>query len=77
MKKHQVNKKQTGAKIYRKLKDLGITFDTLAELLNLSSSRVIYEWVNGNKLPSIEHLVTITMNLNMKLEELLVIEEIL
>lgn len=77
MNKLRVNKKQTGNKIYHALRKLGISYCTLAKILDLSSPRVVYEWVNGNKLPTIEHLITLAINLNIRLEDLLVIEEIL
>ena len=51
--KKRLNKQKTGNKIYQAIDRSGKSYDKVAEELGLLSSRVIYEWVNGNKLPSL------------------------
>ena len=48
--------------------------EPIAEELGLSSPRVIYEWTNGNKLPSLVRLVNLADLLNVQMEGLLEIE---
>ena len=47
------------------------TFEELADLLHLTSPRVIYEWVNGNKMPNIFHLCLLKELLNISIDEIL------
>lgn len=72
--KHKLNKRKSGEKIYRAIERSGFTYEEVAEELGLSSPRVIYEWTNGNKLPSLVRLVNLAALLNVQIEELLEIE---
>ena len=72
--KKKLNKRKTGEKIYRAIERSGLTYDKVAEELGLSSPRVIYEWTNGNKLPSLVRLVNLAILLNVQIEGLLEIE---
>ena len=72
--KKKLNKKKTGEKIYRSIEKSGLTYEEVAEELGLSSPRVIYEWTNGNKLPSLVRLVNLADLLNVQMEGLLEIE---
>jgi len=49
------------------------TFDEIAEMLQLKSSRVIYDWVNGIKLPGIENMYNLALIFNIKMEDCLVL----
>lgn len=51
-----------------------LTHDDLAELLQLRSPRVIYEWEAGAKIPNVENLYNLAKIFNMKMEDLLVVE---
>ena len=72
--KKRLNKRKTGDKIYRAIEKSGFTYEEVAEELGLSSPRVIYEWTNGNKLPSLVRLVNLADLLNVQIEGLLEIE---
>lgn len=72
--KKRLNKPKTGEKIYREIEKSGLTYEEVAEELGLSSPRVIYEWTNGNKLPSLVRLVNLADLLNVQIEDLLEIE---
>lgn len=72
--KKRLNKRKTGDKIYRAIEKSGFTYEEVAEELGLSSPRVIYEWTNGNKLPSLVRLVNLSALLNVQMEGLLEIE---
>ena len=72
--KKRLNKRKTGDKIYQAIEKSGLTYEAIAEELGLSSPRVIYEWTNGNKLPSLVRLVNLSALLNVQMEGLLEIE---
>jgi len=75
--KVMINKQKTGEIIRRQIQRLGVSYDDLAEKLELASARVIYEWVNGHKMPSIENLINLSIQFQSKLEDILVVEGIL
>ncbi len=72
--KKRLNKRETGNKIYRAIEKSGFTYEQVAEELGLSTPRVIYEWTNGNKLPSLIRLVNLSYLLNVHIEDLLSLE---
>ena len=72
--KKRLNKQKTGNKIYQAIERSGKRYDEVAEELGLLSSRVIYEWVNGNKLPSLTRMALLADLLGVHIEDLLVLE---
>lgn len=72
--KYKLNKRKTGGKIYQAIERSGLTYEKVAEELGLQSPRVIYEWANGNKLPSLVRLVNLSVLLGVHMEDLLVVE---
>ncbi len=70
-----LNRDKTGDRIRTLITNSDYTYDTVAELLQLNSSRVIYDWVNGFKFPKIDHLIVLSHLLNVKIEDILVINE--
>ena len=72
--KNRLNKRKTGAKIYQAIDKSALTYEKVAEELGLQSPRVIYEWTNGNKLPSLVRLVNLSVLLGVHIEDLLEIE---
>ena len=49
------------------------TYEELAYNLELNSPRVVYDWVNGIKLPSLENLINICLMFNNKVEDFIVL----
>ena len=72
--KKKLNKQKTGDKIYQAIERSGMTYEQVAEELGLLSPRVIYEWVNGNKMPTLIRIVNLAYLLQVSIEDLLVIE---
>ena len=72
--KNRLNKRKTGEKIYQAIDRSDLTYEKVAEELGLTSPRVIYEWANGNKLPSLVRLVNLSVLLGVHMEDLLVVE---
>jgi transcriptional regulator with XRE-family HTH domain len=71
MKKIRLDKKKTGENIRLAIQNRNITYERLAEILNLNSPRVIYEWVNGNKMPCLENLLNLSLLLNINIDDIL------
>ena len=71
--KLRVDKKATGLNIYRLLEYSELTREGVAEFLELTSPRVIYDWMNGIKLPSTENLLNLAKLFNVQVEDILAI----
>lgn len=71
--KLKVDKRATGLNIYRLLECSKLTREEVAEFLELTSPRVIYDWMNGIKLPSTENLINLAKLFNVQVEDILVI----
>ena len=71
--KLKVDKKATGLNIYRLLVCSALTREEVAEFLELTSPRVIYDWMNGIKLPSTENLLNLAKLFNVPVEDILAI----
>lgn len=71
--KLKVDKRATGLKIYRLLENSHLTREEIAEFLELTSPRVIYDWTNGIKLPSTENLFNLAKLFNVQVEDILAI----
>lgn len=68
--KATLDKKKTGLLIRDAIMASGITIEGISVLLELSTPRVIYEWMSGNKLPSLENLVILSLMFDVKIEDL-------
>ena len=71
--KIKLDKKQTGQRLYELIEQSNYTREDIAEFLNLTSPRVIYDWTNGLKLPSTENLVNLARLFNVRIEDILAI----
>ncbi len=71
--KLKVDKRATGLKIYTFIEKSEFTKEEIAEFLELNSPRVIYDWVNGIKLPSTENLLNLAKLFNVQVEDILAI----
>ena len=68
--KATLDKKVTGLLLRKAITDSKLTIEKISINLELSTSRVIYSWMNGEKLPNLENLVNLSLMLNTKLEDL-------
>lgn len=73
----RLDKDKTGENISRHIQRVNLTFDQLAEHLELTSPRVIYDWIDGLKCPSIERLVMLSELFQVPLEDILAKKDIL
>lgn len=70
--KKLLNKRETGERIRQAITNSHFTYEDLAFSLGLNSPRVIYDWTNGNKLPSLENLINLCLIFNNKVEDFIV-----
>lgn len=66
-----MNKKSTGENIRKLILTSNFSYEDIAEFLQLNSPRVIYEWVNGEKMPSLENFINLALIFNVKLESII------
>ena len=69
--KRLLNKKSTGENIRKLILTSNFSYEDIAEFLQLNSPRVIYEWVNGEKMPSLENFINLALIFNVKLESII------
>ncbi len=69
--KRLLNKKSTGENIRKMILTSNFSYEDIAEFLQLNSPRVIYEWVNGEKMPSLENFINLALIFNVKLESII------
>lgn len=73
MSKMILDKRQTGERLRKIIEANNFTYEMIAEKLDLTSPRVIYEWTSGKKLPCIENLLNLALILKFRLEDILVL----
>lgn len=50
----KMDKRQVGVRIWRLIDSSEMTVEQISEFLCLSSPRVIYDWMSGKKIPTLE-----------------------
>lgn len=71
--KIKLDKKRIGQRLFQLIEKSEYTREDIAEFLNLTSPRVIYDWTNGIKLPCIENLINLALLFNVRIEDILAI----
>ena len=70
-----INVAKTGERIHTLMKDRGISPNDIKRACGLTTTNVIYKWVHGKHLPSIENMVEVARLLGVTVDEILVLEE--
>ena len=71
----KIDVKRTGLHLKRMISGAGFTVAEVQNYLGLAYPQVIYRWYNGHTLPNVEHLLEISVLLNRRIEELIVLKE--
>lgn len=66
-----LNKERTGDFINSKIVELGLTKQYVADYLGLNTPRVIYEYINGFKMPSLERLILLSELFEVLIDDML------
>lgn len=71
--KSKLNKKEIGDRLYSLIENSKYTLEDIADFLELTTTRVIYDWMNGKKIPSTENLLNLAKLFNVQMEDILAI----
>jgi transcriptional regulator with XRE-family HTH domain len=71
--KVKIDRVKTGERLRLIIAKSGVSYEQVADILELTSPRVVYEWITGSKLPSLVNLVNLSIQFGFKLEDVLVI----
>lgn len=72
--KATLDRKATGKLIRDAILESDLSFEDVSVRLELPSSRVIYEWMSGTKLPSLENLANLALMLSVKIEDIVALQ---
>jgi len=67
-----IDMKQTGKNIQKLREERGLTVNDVKRYLNLDHPRAIYHWQSGTSLPTVDHLLALSMLFDVKMEAILV-----
>jgi len=70
-----INLEATGENMRRLMDERNITVKDIARELNLGSLYAIYKWLQGRGLPSVDNLVGLSHVFQVKIDDILVLEE--
>ncbi len=66
---------ETGKQIKKLVRQRGYSVKDIQHLLHLSCPQPIYRWMNGQVLPTVDHLYIMARALHVHMEELLVSQD--
>lgn len=65
----------TGQNINRLRKQAGVSVSELQDIFGFHTPQAIYKWQHGKALPTIDNLVVLASVLNVRIDDILVIED--
>lgn len=71
-----VNVSETGLKLKSLLKAKGMKVKDLQNVFGFANPQAIYNWMSGKTMPSVDNLVVLSVVLDTKLDELLVVDNV-
>ena len=69
-----VDVERTGLRLKQAVKCAGYDVKTIQEYLHLSCPQPIYRWFQGKLLPSVDHLLALSILLHVRMDDLLVLQ---
>ena len=69
-----IDVEQTGLRLKQAAKCAGYDVKTIQEYLQLSCPQPIYRWFKGKLLPSVDHLLALSVLLHVRMDDLLVLQ---
>jgi len=66
-----LNKERTGNYIDSKIVEYGFSKQEVADYLGLNTPRVIYDYIDGEKMPSLERLILLSELFNCLVDDML------
>lgn len=68
-----VNMEQTGQNILALRERRGISVKELQDMLGFSTPQAIYKWQHGDSLPTVDHLVVLSVIFDVPMEAILIV----
>ena len=69
-----IDVERTGLRLKQTVENAGYDVKTIQEYLQLSCPQPIYRWFKGKLLPSVDHLLALSLLLHVRMEDLLVLQ---
>ena len=69
-----IDVERTGLRLKQAVKCAGYDVKTIQEYLHLSCPQPIYRWFQGKLLPSVDHLLALSILLHVRMDDLLVLQ---
>lgn len=66
-----IDKMKTGKRLRLLMKWNAITPADIMDYLNLTCVQTVYRWLNGQNIPSVDHLYALSQLFNMRVDDLL------
>lgn len=67
-----IDMKLTGKNIQKLREERGLTVKDVRQYLNLDHPQAIYHWQSGTSLPTVDHLLALSVLFEVKMEDILV-----
>ena len=67
-----IDMKKAGKNIQKLREERGLTVNDVRRYINLDSPQAIYQWQRGIALPSVDHLLALSMLFEVRMENILV-----
>lgn len=71
-----IDMEQTGLRLKQAIKNAGYDVKTIQNYLQLSCPQPVYRWFKGKLLPSVDHLLALSILLDVHMEDLLVVQSL-
>ena len=69
-----IDMEATGKNIVRLMKGAGITVRMLQRFFDFENPNAIYKWRHGNSLPTVDNLVVLAFILQVKMDDIIILE---
>ena len=69
-----IDVERTGLRLKQVVQNAGYDVKTVQHYLQLSCPQPIYRWFKGKLLPSVDHLLALSLLLHVRMEDLLVLQ---
>lgn len=69
-----IKQEETGKRIKQLLQDHGYKVKDIQGAMGFETSQVVYKWLSGKSLPSLDNFVILSRLLNTSIEDILVID---
>lgn len=70
-----INMTETGNNIIALRKAAGLTVKDIQEVLGFNTPQAVYKWQHGDALPTLDNLVILAKIFNVKVDDILAVDE--